>query len=215
MPTLATSGPNAGETTGGDPPLDDFDGLLAATTLLQHPRLARAYVYVTYYGPVTIQDLIDDLDLARATAYDDVETLESMDLVSRDASSRPHELTGVAFAFSDDENVVITPTVLHGVALSELDDDVDAFLHRYGVSTLVRAVRASGDYYAGDRTQRMVADELDVAPAEGMAIVYALGPALAAGQRHDPYFDRLFPDIGDDIDVDDAPDDPDAGHPES
>jgi len=47
----------------------------------------------------------------------------------------------------------------------------------------------------------VAADELDVTPAEGMAIIYALQPALAAGQARDPYFDRLFPDVADEIEV--------------
>jgi hypothetical protein len=213
MPTLVPSDP--GHTNAfGDDPIDDVDGMLAATTLLQHPRLARSYVYIAYYGPVTIQDLIDDLDVPRATAYDDVETLESMELVARDSSSRPHELTAVAFVFSDERNVIITPTILHAVALSQIDEEVDAFHSRYGVTTLVHAVHAVGEYYAGDLTQRMVATEIDVPPAEGMAIVYALEPALAAGTQHDPYFDRLFPDIHDEIDSDNIPDTPDGEQPE-
>lgn len=213
MPTLASSGTGLADAS-DDHAIDDVDGMLVATRLLQHPRLARSYVYTTYYGPVTIQDLIENLDIPRATAYDDVETLESMDIVARDTSSRPHELTGIAFAFSDEESVVITPTVLHAVALSQIDEEVDAFRNRYGVTTLVHAVRAAGEYYAGQLTQRMVATELDVAPAEGMAIVTALGPALAAGKQHDPYFDRLFPDLHDEIGVDAAPDTPAAGQPE-
>lgn len=207
MPTLASSGSGPANEF-GDQPIDDVDGMLAATTLLQHPRLARSYVYITYYGPVTIQELIADLDVPRATAYDDVETLESMDLVVRDSSSRPHELTAVAFAFSDERSVIITPTTFHAVALSQIDEEVDAFRSRYGVTTLVHAVHAAGEYYAGTLTQRMVATELDVPPAEGMAIVYALEPALAAGRQHDPYFDRLFADIHDEIDSDNLPDTP-------
>lgn len=210
MPTLAPSGTGPSDAS-SDQSIDDVDGMLAATTLLQHPRLARSYVYIAYYGPVTIQELIDDLDVARATAYDDVETLESMDIVARDSSSRPHELTGIAFAFSDEESVIITPTTLHAVALSQIDKEVDAFRNRYGVTTLVHAVRAAGEYYAGRLTQRMVATELDIPPAEGMAIVYALRPALAAGKQHDPYFDHLFPDLHDEIDTGDSPATPNAG----
>lgn len=207
MPTLASSDTESSNAS-RDSAIDDVDGMLAATTLLQHPRLARSYVYIAYYGPVTIQTLIDELDVPRATAYDDAETLESMDIVVRDTSSRPHKLTGIAFAFSDDESVVITPTTLHAVALSQIDEEVDAFRSRYGVTTLVHAVRAAGEYYAGQYTQRMVATELGVAPAEGMAIVNALEPVLAAGKQHDPYFDRLFPDLHDEIDVADIPDTP-------
>lgn len=199
MPTLATTSDPDGD--GRTPVLNDYDGMLAATTLLREPRLARSYVYATYYGPATVANLVEDLDVARATAYDDVERLESMGVLDRDDSTRPHELRGTAFAFSDDNSVVVTPTVLHAVALTEIDEDADYFLGRYGVSRLAKAVRVAGKHYAGRLTQRMAAEELDVAPAEGMAILYALRPVLFAGKRHDPYFDRVFPEIADEIEI--------------
>jgi len=182
------------------PSLDDFDGFVAAATLLQNPRLARVYTFVCYYGPTTMSDLIDALDVARATAYDDVERLEALQVVSRDESTRPHRLSAEPFAFVDDDDVAITPTVLHAVATSEIDDDVAYFLNRYGVSRLVHALRAAAAHYAGSLTQRMAADELDVTPAEGMAVVDALCPVLAAGVEYDSFFDRLFPDHADALD---------------
>jgi hypothetical protein len=198
MPTLATV--RDGEKAADVPPLDDYGGMLAATALLREPRLARSYVYTVYYGPTAVADLISDLDLARATAYDDVEALESMGVLVRNDDTRPHELRGRAFAFSDADSVVVTPTMLHAVALTEIDDDAEFFWERYGISRLARAVRVAGEYHAGQLTQRMAADELDVSPAEGMAILYALRPVLFAGKRYDPYFERLFPDIASEID---------------
>lgn len=203
MPTItdtSTVGLDDPEVEG--PSLDDFDGFVAAATLLRKPRLARVYVFVCYYGPTTMGDLIDALDVARATAYDDVERLESLKVVSRDESTRPHRLSAEPFAFVDDDDVAITPTVLHAVATSEIDDDVAYFLNRYGVSRLVRALRVAAAHYAGDLTRRMAADELDVTPAEGMAVVEALRPVLAAGDEYDPFFDRLLPDHADALDFD-------------
>ncbi|MCU4719315.1 DUF7437 domain-containing protein [Halapricum hydrolyticum] len=200
MPTLTEKISIAGEGTA--PSIDDFDGFLAAATLLQRPRLARSYVYICYYGPATVQELIDTLDVARATAYDDIERLETLSLVERDESTRPHKLTAEPFAFVDQDELAITPTVLHAIALTEIDDDLEYFQNRYGTGRLVRGLRLTGEHYAGQLTQRLVAEKLDVAPAEGMAVVQALRPALAAGQEFDPYFDRLFPAIADAIDVD-------------
>jgi len=202
MPTLTTPSDTRERTTDEDQFEADFDGLIAATTLLQEPRLARSYIYICYDGPTTIQNLIDHLDIARATAYDDVDRLESLGVVNRDESTRPHKLTATAFAFIDESEIAITPTVLHAIALSQIDDDVAYIRNRYGTTRLVKALRLAGEHFAGSLTQRMVADELDVTPAEGMAIVYALQPALAAGSEHDPYFDRLFPDISTKISVD-------------
>lgn len=203
MPTITdTSARDVEENEPKAPSLDDFDGFVAAATLFQNPRLARVYVYICYYGPTTIQDLIGALDLARATAYDDVERLEALKIITRDESTRPHRLSAEPFAFVDDDDVTITPTVLHAIATSEIDDDVEYFLNRYGVSRLVSALRVAAAHYAGSLTQRMAADEIDVTPAEGMAIVNALRPVLATGNEHDAFFDRLFPDYADELDFD-------------
>jgi hypothetical protein len=198
MPTLTTRA----DTPPDGQFADEFDGLIAATTLLQQPRLAREYVYLCYHGPATMQELIDALDLARATAYDDVDRLESLAVVGRDERTRPHDLTAAAFAFTDDDQIAITPTVLHAIGRSVDDDDVASLRNQHGTARLVRALQLTGEYFGGQQTQRMVANELGVSPAEGMAIVYALEQVVAAGREHDPYFDRLFPDIADDIETD-------------
>lgn len=208
MPTIIAPSDTPDGATEEDQFEADFDGLIASTTLLQESRLARSYIYVCYDGPTTIKTLIDELGIARATAYDDVDQLESLGVVNRDESTRPHELTATAFAFIDETEIAITPTVLHVIAPSEIDDDVAYVRNRYGTTRLVKALRLAGKHFAGSLTQRMVADELGITAAEGMAIVYALEPALAAGREHDPYFDRLFPEIGDEISVDGEPSQP-------
>ncbi|WP_142860661.1 DUF7437 domain-containing protein [Salinigranum halophilum] len=192
MPTLTDHGGTPTTEEASPRSLDDLDGLLAATTLLQNPRLAREYVYLSYYGPTTIQELIDELEVARATAYDDVERLERLGVVDRDESTRPHQLTATPFAFVDGREVAITPTLIHAVALTEFDDDAAYFHNRHGVSKLTAAVQTAAKYYAGELTQRMAATEMGVQPAEGMAIIYALRPVLEAGREHDPYFDQLI-----------------------
>lgn len=204
MPTLSDDGgPPETDNKVGPPKLDDFDGFLAATTLLQNPRLAREYVYLCYYGPATVQDVKENLDLARATAYDDVEELERLGVVDRDESTRPHQLTAEPFAFVDGRDLAITPTLLHAVALTEFDDDVAYFHNRYELGKFVAAVRTAARYYTGDLTQRMATTEMGVQPAEGMAIIYALERVFAAGKEHDPYFDRLVSNP-DDLELDGA-----------
>jgi hypothetical protein len=192
MPTLTDHGGTPSTEEASPRSLDDLDGLLAATTLLQNARLAREYVYLCYYGPTTIQELIDELGIARATAYDDVERLERLGVVDRDESTRPHQLTATPFAFVDGRDVAITPTLIHAVALTEFDDDAAYFHDRHGLGALTTAVQAAAKYYTGELTQRMAATEMDVQPAEGIAIIYALRPVLEAGREHDPYFEQLI-----------------------
>jgi hypothetical protein len=49
----------------------------------------------------------------------------------------------------------------------------------------------------------MAASDIDVRETEAMMIIYALKPALAVGQEHDPFFEYLFPDVHDEMDLPD------------
>jgi hypothetical protein len=49
----------------------------------------------------------------------------------------------------------------------------------------------------------MVASDIDVRETEAMMIIYALKPALAVGREHDPFFEYLFPDVYDEMDLPD------------
>lgn len=178
------------------------DHLETLVRLLRNPALARVYVYIYYWGPVSPPEIMDALDLSKATTYNYVDILVELGLVDRDDSTRPQQLTASPVAVVDPEHAVyITPTVLHAITLQEIDDDVSYFVERYGIGTLVAALRGTGLHFAGKATQRMVANDINVHHHEGMMIVYALVPALAIGQQHDPYFDRLFPDIDGEIEL--------------
>nr|WP_054862001.1 hypothetical protein [Natronolimnobius sp. AArcel1] len=47
----------------------------------------------------------------------------------------------------------------------------------------------------------MVATDIDVRETEAMMIIYALEPALTVGRTHDPFFEHLFPDVHDQMDL--------------
>ncbi|MBP2252753.1 hypothetical protein J2754_003099 [Halarchaeum solikamskense] len=179
-------------------------GLETVVELLNHPALTRVYVYICYWGPTTPPDVQDDLDLSKSTAYEYIDQLVDLGLITRDDSTRPQHLTAEPVAVVDEHApIVITPTVLHAFALQEIDADVAYFLDRYGIGKLVAALRGAGLHFAGQTTQRMVADDIDVRETEAMMISYALIPALAVGQDHDPYFDYLFPDVHDAMELPD------------
>jgi hypothetical protein len=165
--------------------------------LLEHPELARVYVYVCYYGPATRPQLTEALEIPKTTVYDHVETLETLGIVTLEGD-RPVEVTAEPVQITTD-GVVVTPTILHAVALQEIDEDVSYFLNRHGVGKLAAAVRQAGLHYAGRITQRMVADPLAIPTGEAINIVLALRPALAVGKKYDPYFDVIFPEVAGDI----------------
>jgi len=179
-------------------------GFATVVELLNHPALTRVYVYVCYWGPTTPPEVRDDLELSKSTAYEYIDRLVDLGLVTRDESTRPQRLTAEPIAIVDEHApIVITPTVLHAFALQEIDEDVAYFLDRYGIGKLVAALRGAGLHFAGQTTQRMVADDIGVRDTEAMMIIYALVPVLAVGRDHDPYFEHLFPDVHDQLDLPD------------
>ena len=172
--------------------------------LLNHPALARVYVYVCYWGPVAPPEIMEALDLSKPTTYEYVDRLVDLGLVDRDDSTRPQQVTANPIIIVEEYvPIVITPTVLHALALQEIDEDVEYFMDRHGIGKLIAALRGAGLHFAGKTTQRMVANDIDVRETEAMMIIYALKPALAVGREHDPFFEYLFPDVDDEMDLPD------------
>jgi len=165
--------------------------------LLDRPELARVYVYVCYYGPVTRPGIVAAIDVPKTTVYDHVETLETLGVVEL-VGDRPVEVTADPVLI-DADGITVTPTLLHAVALQAIDEDVAYFGQRHGVGKLAAAVRQAGLHYAGRITQRMAAEPLGISTGEAIQIVLALEPVLAAGKQHDPHFESVFPNVADDI----------------
>lgn len=210
--------PDGGSDVVDTPPIDALneDALEPATLarnapqieivveLLNQPALARIYVYVCYWGPVDPPTIVDRLDLSKSTTYEYVDRLVDLGLVERDESTRPQQLTADPIVVVEKHvPILLTPTVLHALSLQEVDEDVEYFVDRYGVGKLVAALRGAGLHYAGETTQRMVASDIDVRETEAMMIVNALEPALVVGRDHDPYFEHLFPDVTEVMDLPD------------
>lgn len=182
-------------------------GLETLVQLLNQPALTRVYVYVCYWGPTSPPEVTDDLDLSKSTAYEYIDRLVDLGLVERDDSTRPQQLTAEPVILVEQYvPIIVTPTVLHAFALQEIDEDVQYFVDRHGLGKLVAALRGAGLHYADRMTQRMVAGEIDVRDSEAMMIIYALVPALAVGWNHDPYFEYLFPDVHDQMELPDLDD---------
>jgi hypothetical protein len=173
--------------------------------LLNQPSLARVYIYICYWGPVGPPSVMDRLDLSRSTTYEYIDRLVDLGLVDRDESVRPQQLTADPVVVVEQHvPIVITPTVLHALALQEIDEDVAFFVDRHGVGKLVAALRGAGLHAAGKTTYRMVASDIDVRESEAMMIINSLEPALVVGREHDPYFGHLFPDVEDEMELPDS-----------
>ena len=181
---------------------ENAPGLETIVELLNRPALARVYVYVCYWGPVAPPDVMEGLDLSKSTTYEYVDQLVDRGLIERDESTRPQQLTADPVVLLEQHvPIVVTPTVLHAFALQEVDEDIAYFVDRHGFGKLVAALRGAGLHFAGKTTQRMVASDIEVRDTEAMMIVNALVPALAVGRDADPYFEYLFPDVHDEMEL--------------
>lgn len=208
--------PDGGINALDPPPIDSIDDttldpatlarnaprLETVVHLLNQPALARVYVYVCYWGPVSPPTIMAGLDLSKSTTYEYIDRLVDYGLLDRDDSTRPQQLTADPVIIVEQAvPIVITPTVLHALARQEIDNDIAYFVDHHGIGTLVAALRGAGLHAAGKTTQRMVASDIDVRATEAMMIIYALNPVLTLGRARDPYFEHLFPDVAEQMDL--------------
>lgn len=174
-----------------------FNEFATIGKLVDRPELARVYVYICYYGPVTRPQIQSALTVPKTTVYDHVDTLADLGIVEV-AGDRPAEVTAEPVLIIED-GIAVTPTILHAVALQTIDDSIADFVAKHGVGKLAAAVRQAGLHYAGRITQRMAADPLDIHTGEAILILDGLRPVIAAGREYDPHFTVVFQDVVNDI----------------
>jgi predicted transcriptional regulator len=57
--------------------------LFSLMELLRESRLARLYTYFLHQGPITVEQSIEELDMARSTAYKDVNRLAELAVLTK------------------------------------------------------------------------------------------------------------------------------------
>lgn len=155
--------------------------LQTVADLLETPALARLYAHVLQYGPVTVSEVVETLDIPQGTAYDYVEKLESAGLVVETREQRPAEYDAESIALTlstDGETRTITPALVAAVARREQDDDIDVYVDRHGIDGLAVALEYAAEYVDGTVNNRLAARELDLSPLEAEIILQALEPVV-------------------------------------
>jgi hypothetical protein len=180
--------------TSTDDPARAVDGLVSVARLLDEPRLARVYTHTLRAGPVTVDDLVAELDLPRTTAYADTGTLVDLGLLDRDDSQKTHRFTAEPIhltATLDGDTDTVTPTLVAAVGQTATDDDLELLVERHGLGTLAAALTYAVPYAEGRLSERVAARELDVQMAFGIAALQALRSLLAETRAFDPYVDEI------------------------
>jgi len=166
------------------PPRSDrqpIQQLQTVVDLLENPTLARMYAHILRNGPVTVSEIVSELDIPQGTAYDYIQKLEAAALVEQTREQRPAEYDTETISLTlstDDSTQTITPALIAAVARREIDEDIDLFVERHGLDGLDAALAYAVDYVDGTVNHRIAARELDLSPLEAEIILQALEPVV-------------------------------------
>jgi predicted DNA-binding transcriptional regulator len=180
-------------TAAGDPERA-VNGLLSVARLLEQPRLARLYTYVLRAGEVTIDDIVDDLELPRTTAYSDARTLVELGVLVRNDEQKTYTYSAIPIALTadlDGNEYTITPTLVAAFGRSMHDQDLDLLLERHGLGKLAAALTYAVPYAEREMSERVAARELDLDHAFVIAVLQALREVVLDMRTVDPYFEDV------------------------
>jgi hypothetical protein len=180
------------KTAGG--PERAINGLLSIAQLLEEPRLARLYTFVLREGEVTIDDIVDELEMPRTTAYSDTGTLVDLGVLTRDDQQKTHTYSAVPIILSadlDGNEYTITPTLVDAFGRSPRDQDLDLLIETHGLGKLAAALTYAIPYADGEMSERVAANELDLQPAFAIAVLQALREVILDMRDVDPYFQEI------------------------
>ncbi|GAB7018491.1 DUF7437 domain-containing protein [Halostagnicola bangensis] len=170
-------------------PEEPFNDLLTYAELLNTPRLARLYIHILRNGPMTIEAIKENLEMAHSTTYKYVGHLEEMDVLTRH-DENPTTVTVVPIRLrinTDGGAVTATPALVDAIGRQTDTEDIRVFVERQGVPKLAAALHYVRRIEDGELTQRTASNKLDVHPSEGMTVFTALQDVVEAAETYDPY----------------------------
>jgi hypothetical protein len=168
--------------------------LLAVARLLREPGLARLYTYVLRAGEVTIDDIVDVLNLPRTRAISETDTGVELGALTRIDDRPDHRFTASPIMFSvevDGETQTVTPTLIDAVGRAPGDQDLQHLLDRYGIDTFAVALSYAIPYAEGIMSERVAVRELGLQPAFGIAVLQSLREVVLEMEAYDPYFEQI------------------------
>jgi len=162
---------------------DIIRDFLSVADLLEEPKLAQLYAYLTREGEATVQELMDALDLAQGTAYTYVNRLVDAGVIEATTDEQPRvyvarEIDLTVTAAEGAREYTITPALIDAIARRTTDDDIDTYIDRHGIAGLATALTYTVDRERGEVTHRLMARDLDISPLAAEIILQALGPVV-------------------------------------
>ncbi|GCF15981.1 transcriptional regulator [Haloarcula mannanilytica] len=162
---------------------DVIRDFLSVADLLEEPQLAQLYAYLAREDEATVQDVMDDLDLAQGTAYNYVNRLVDAGVVAVSDDEQPRryatrEIDLTVTTAAGNREYTITPALIDAVGRRETDADIDTYIDRHGVAGLATALTYAVARERGEVTHRLMADDLDISPLAAEMILQALRPVV-------------------------------------
>ncbi len=160
----------------GQPPIQQ---LQTVVDLLETPALAQMYAHLLQHGPVTVSEIVDELEIPQGTAYDYVQKLTTGGLVAKTHDQRPYEYDAESISLTlstGGETQTITPALIAAVARRGKDADIDVYIERHGLDGLAVALEYAYEYIDGTVNHRITSRELELSPLEAEIILQALEP---------------------------------------
>jgi DNA-binding transcriptional ArsR family regulator len=162
---------------------DIVQDFLSVAALLEEPQLAQLYAYLAQEGEATVQDVMEDLELAQGTAYSYVNRLVDAGVVHVTNDGQPRryaarEIDLTVTTAAGDREYTITPALIDAVGRRETDADIDTYIDRHGVAGLATALAYAVARERGEVTHRLMAEDLDISPLAAEMILQALQPVV-------------------------------------
>jgi len=176
-------------------PEERFLDLLTYAELLNTPRLARLYIYILKNGPVDVETIKTELEMAHSTTYKYIGQLEEMDLLVRNEDDHPSTVTAEPirlFIDTDDDRLVASLALVDAIGRQLDTDDIRVFVDRQGVPKLAAALHYAIRIRNGELTQRTAASKLDVHSVEAMTVFSALEDVIDDAATYDPYLSETL-----------------------
>ncbi|WP_089650065.1 DUF7437 domain-containing protein [Halobacterium hubeiense] len=183
---------------------DIVQDFLSVADLLEEPQLAQLYAYLAQEGEATVQDVMDDLELAQGTAYSYVNRLVDAGVVDVTDDEQPRryaarEIDLTVTTAAGDREYTITPALIDAVGRRETDADIDTYIDRHGVAGLATALTYAVARERGKVTHRLMAEDLDISPLAAEMILQALQPVVREHYDIEELGEGL-----DELDIDDS-----------
>jgi len=176
---------------------------LSVADLLEEPQLAQLYAYLADEGEATVQNVMDDLELAQGTAYSYVNRLVDAGVIEVTHDEQPQryaarEIDLTVTTAAGDREYTITPALIDAVGRRKTNADIDTYIDRHGVAGLATALTYAVAREQGEVTHRLMAEDLDISPLAAEIILQALRSVV-----HEHYDIEASGASLDELDIDD------------